>query len=104
MGRYEQERLEDWQKGKINDVDVIRYINYLEGNYARDKKRLEAMQAYVDQHYAGYDEWTDQRIIKTQQDLDQWRKWITFEQWILEQPKCFVVRQADEREEEAEDG
>ncbi len=87
MDLFEQSRLEDWRRDNLTIDEVKRYIKYLKGNCKADVKRLKNMKSYVAEHYVGYDEWIDHRIIKTEQAIESWGKWISFEEWLLKQPK-----------------
>lgn len=88
---YEQRRLEDWRRDNLSVTEVKKYIKYLKGNRKRDQKRLENMQAYVAQHYVGFDEWIDHRIEKAKKEIQLWDKWISFEEWLLVQPKYVMT-------------
>lgn len=91
MDAFEKQYLEDWRRGNLTEYEVKRYIKYLEGNRDRDKARLEKLQAYVAQHYIGYDEWADRRIFSLQQEIDAWNEWIAFAEWLLNEPKYEMI-------------
>lgn len=91
MNDYEQRRLENWRRHNILATEIKKYIKYLKGNLERDKQRLENMQAYVAEHYVGFNEWIDQRIEKAKGDVLYWENSIAFEEWLLEQPQYIMT-------------
>lgn len=87
MDTYEERRLEDWRRSNLSVDEVEREIKRLKSSRKSDQKRLENMKAYVAEHYVGFDEWIDHQIVKTEQAIQSWDKWVGFEEWLLKQPR-----------------